>query len=84
MSQVATYKGRKYKLVWQGQTKYGQKAKLAFFDGSKEFWADLSAVEISTGSHSHNSRRGRIPEHKRCKECGMYNPYGDPCGEPCN
>lgn len=42
--QVATYKGRKYKLVWIGQTKYGQRAHLKFFDDSKDFWADAALV----------------------------------------
>jgi hypothetical protein len=45
---VCEYKGRKYLLVWAGQTKFGQRAKLAFLDGSAEFWVDLSRVSTQT------------------------------------
>ena len=62
-SQIATYKGRKYRLAWMGATKYGQRAKLQFFDGSREFWADAAAVSVST-SH-HESR-----EEQECELCG--------------
>lgn len=43
----ATYKGRPYLLLWVGETRRGQAAKLAFADGSKVFWADASAVEVT-------------------------------------
>lgn len=42
----AKYKGHSYYLLWSGETKRGQAAKLCFRDGSKSFWADLSAVQI--------------------------------------
>lgn len=42
----ATYKGRTYLLLWSGETKRGKAARLAFMDGSKIFWADLSQVLI--------------------------------------
>lgn len=42
----AEYKGRTYKCLYSGKTKFGMKAKLAFMDGSKEFWVDLSTVEL--------------------------------------
>ena len=41
---IAIYKGRKYKLLWSGKTKYGRRAKLGFFDGSKEFWVDADRI----------------------------------------
>ena len=41
---VAVYKGRKYRVAGQGKTKYGQKTKLQFFNGSKEFWVDTSRL----------------------------------------
>ncbi len=41
---TVSYKGRNYKQLWVGQTKYGRRAKLGFFDGTKEFWVDASAV----------------------------------------
>lgn len=37
---TTTYKGRVYRLLWQGDTKYGQRAHLAFMDGSRDFWVD--------------------------------------------
>lgn len=39
-SGTVRYKGRTYRLVWQGRTKYGDRAHLAFLDGSKDFWVD--------------------------------------------
>lgn len=43
----ARYKGREYLLVWEGTTRRGRAAKLAFRDGSKIFWADAAAVEVT-------------------------------------
>lgn len=40
----ATYKGRKYKLLWVGDTKFGRRAHLGFWDGSKSFWVDATLV----------------------------------------
>jgi hypothetical protein len=74
--QVATYKGRKYKLAWSGKTKFGEKAKLQFWDGSKEFWVDLSLVSISE-DHSHSSGNARKGRRYGCPECGEYVTRGD-------
>lgn len=41
---TGTYKNRKYKIVWSGQTKYGPRTHLAFFDGSKDFWVATDQV----------------------------------------
>jgi hypothetical protein len=41
---VVLYKSRKYNLLWEGKTKFGQRAKLAFLDGSKEFWVPSELV----------------------------------------
>lgn len=38
------YKGHKYKILWQGTTRYGEKAHLQFTDGSKDFWVPLALV----------------------------------------
>jgi hypothetical protein len=43
---VATYKGRKYKLCFLGDTKFGRRAKLSFWDGSKEFWVSADLVQV--------------------------------------
>lgn len=57
MAQVATYKGRKYKLAWQGQTKHGERAKLQFWDGSKEFWVDAALIQVSESAPSYKRSR---------------------------
>lgn len=65
MGPIVTYKGRQYRLLWSGKTKYGQRCKLSFMDGTKEFWADSSLVDgvgVSSGSGS-----GRT---QACAECG--------------
>ena len=46
MATIAIYKGKKYRLAWSGPTKYGERAKLAYFDGSREFWVNLSTVQV--------------------------------------
>lgn len=43
----AWYKGKEYLLLWDGNTKRGYAAKLAFTDGSKVFWADGSAIQVT-------------------------------------
>lgn len=43
----ARYKGRECLLVWEGETRRGRAAKLAFTDGSKIFWADMSEVQVT-------------------------------------
>ena len=42
-SRSVGYKGRTYRLLFMGATKYGQRAHLQFSDGSNDFWvaADL-------------------------------------------
>lgn len=75
MSQVALYKGRKYRLMWIGKTKYGQRAHLAFFDGSRDFWVDAGAVEVSESTRS--GRRGSHEGEVRCCHCGEWTPEGD-------
>ncbi|WP_394847383.1 hypothetical protein LZC95_07950 [Pendulispora brunnea] len=54
----ARYKGKEYLLVWEGDTKRGPAAKLAFSDGSKVFWADASAVQV-TKRYQSREWRGR-------------------------
>lgn len=44
-NRVAEYKGRKYRLLWLGNTKYSRRAHLQFFSGDKDFWVDASLVE---------------------------------------
>jgi len=81
-SQVATYKGRKYRVNWIGDTKYGRRAKLSFFDGSREFWVDASAITVSASTGKLDSAGNRIgngdsyrrgvtaPHRQTCPQCG--------------
>lgn len=56
----AEYKGRSYLLVWEGQTKRGMAAKLAYADGSRVFWAGLGEIRVTKRYREPNSgnRRG--------------------------
>ena len=75
--QRVTYKGKPYNLLWSGPTKHGQRARLQFLDGSKDFWVD--AALISGASHSTGDRapRGKY----LCDECGEYVVPGTSCWE---
>ncbi len=61
MSTTVMYKGRKYRKVWEGDTKYGRRAKLEFFDGSKSFFCDASMCTFVTNGCRHGgATRGRM------------------------
>lgn len=62
MSDTATYKSRSYRLLWKGKTKYGERAKLGFFNGEKEFWVPASEVTIVASVPTSNGLG--------CAECG--------------
>jgi len=66
--EVVTYKGKSYRLLWSGKTRYGERAKLQFMNGTKEFWvgAELISSGSSGGGQSRNTGRG----HPMCEECG--------------
>lgn len=59
-TKTATYKGKTYRLEFLGETKYGRRAKLAFLDGSREFWVDASLV----------TEGGAAGKHRVCCVCG--------------
>lgn len=71
-NQVATYKGKKYKCLWVGETKFGRRAHLAFFSGDKDFWvgADLCQISESKFEASYTSRLDSAPGGKTCSYCG--------------
>ena len=79
-SQVASYKNRNYKLLFIGNTKFGRRAKLSFFDGSKEFWVDASLISVAPGrgdSFGNSIRSGAsyragvtAPHGRKCPMCG--------------
>lgn len=56
---IVSYKGRNYRLLWSGSTKYGDRAKLEFMDGTKSFWVDLDRVSPSSGGGGYGRGRGR-------------------------
>lgn len=62
-AKMATYKGRTYKLLFLGQTKFGRRAKLGFTDGSKEFW--VPADDVTEGGGADRQASGPT-----CCECG--------------
>lgn len=65
-NRTAEYKGRKYRLLYSGPTKYGKRAHLQFFDGTKDFWVDAGLVH-EVGESSRSNRSG-------CPECGRNKP----------
>jgi uncharacterized protein (TIGR02996 family) len=48
--ELAEYKGRTYRLLWCGPTAYGERAKLEFLDGTKQFWVDGGSIRRLAGS----------------------------------
>jgi hypothetical protein len=66
VTKFAEYKGKTYVLAWQGDTKFGHRAKLMFLDRSKEFWVDNKLIKERTSPPQH--RFGR--SWGRCWECG--------------
>lgn len=78
VASVASYKGRNYRLLWSGKTKFGRRAKLGFMDGSKEFWVDESLVSSAASSGGYTpavrNSRGYVTER------GHYDGY---CGYDC-
>lgn len=83
-AKTATYKGRTYKLLFLGDTKYGRRAHLSFMDGSKDFWVDASLVTAG-GSYTPTASRGRSYSRDCCgypcpvtgKKCTPSNPCHD-------
>lgn len=69
---VAVYKGRKYRLLWIGQTKFGYRAHLQFFDGTKDFWVDgrLVSSDPSGGTGGSDDPTNLAPHGQTCPECG--------------
>jgi hypothetical protein len=76
---VGEYKGRKYRILYLGPTKYGHRAHLGFFDGSKDFWVDASLVTVLGSSYR------RYPGYRQGDYCPCSGkPYCE-CGSdaPC-
>lgn len=56
---TATYKGKKYRLLWAGQTKFGRRAHLQFMDGGKDFWVDEALVTADAAAAAPRARTAR-------------------------
>ncbi len=78
-NQVAEYKGRKYRLVWQGQTKFGRRAKIQFFDGSKEFWVNADSIRVTESSSAPRSYGFRRRRDDVCFTCRGIHDGGTIC-----
>lgn len=70
---TAEYKGKKYRLLFLGPTKYGKRARLQFWDGSKDFWVDAAQVrEVAVSSQSKSQSKSRYErEDEECELCGQ-------------
>lgn len=73
----AEYKGKKYAVLFIGETKFGRRAHLAFFNGQSDFWVDASKVSNvrmnSAGGGSGSRDSGMV----KCRNCGQKTPEGD-------
>ncbi len=62
MEKIAVYKGKRYKLLWSGQTKHGRRAKLGWFNGQNEFWVNEDALEVESDASQSQEGGGRISQ----------------------
>lgn len=83
---LVRYKTGKYRVGYAGPTKFGERAKLEFLDGSKSFWTDLSKVSLyvaakdaSTASEYRSKTGGRSGGRGGGNRTGGI---CDECGEP--
>ena len=75
---VVSYKGHNYKLLWRGSTQYGERAKLEFMDGSRQFWVAANLVgtaEVEDDRAPKTESQRRDAPTKRCFECGRQVTY---------
>lgn len=78
---LVTYKGRQYKQLFVGPTKFGRRAKLAFLDGGTEFWVDAKLVSPVSAGKSHAPRAARSGKSlKTCRVCGGNEVNQTECG----
>ena len=49
-NELVTYKGKTYRCIYLGKTKFGRRAKLAFLNNTKEFWVDAALVGRAAAS----------------------------------
>jgi len=89
----AQYKGHEYLVLYWGPTKRGERVKLAFMDGNKQFWADASQCTLTKDYKRYGSwgitfgklqalraehkGNGETSPKKRCWECGRSFTYAE-------
>lgn len=81
MPQTAIYNNCKYNCLFLGDTKFGRRAKLAFFDGTKEFWVDAAKVTVTelSAPPSRGFRRRRGFSRPSCWTCRDQHDGGTIC-----
>jgi len=72
----ALYKGKRYRLLWRGETKYGERAHLQFLDQSKDFWVSASEIREVKAREKRSANRPYV-----CDECGELVYPGTRCWE---
>lgn len=75
------YKGRPYTLLWSGPTKHGERARLQFLDGTKDFWVDAHLVSGASSASFDATPKLRRDGTYECDECGDYVRPGTRCWE---
>lgn len=76
-----TYNGRPYTLLWSGPTKHGERARLQFLDGTKDFWVDAHLVSGASSASFDVAPKLRRDGTYECDECGDYVRPGTRCWE---
>lgn len=78
-NRTGEYKGRKYRILFLGDTKFGRRAHLQFFDGSKDFWvaAGLVSELRDAGTDRYGNRIGNGESYR----AGVTAPHGQTCLE---
>jgi hypothetical protein len=65
---IADYKGRTYRVLFLGNTKFGRRANLEFTDGSKSFWVDASMVSNVRPFVAPKPAAPAVDDYKQLKE----------------
>lgn len=81
--ETCSYKGRPYRLVWRGKTKFGRRARLEFMDGSKEFWVAEEAIDLVDVPRrsAYSSRPRRRPTCPTCLDMHDGGTICPDCGQ---
>jgi uncharacterized protein (TIGR02996 family) len=72
--QLAEYKGRTYRLLWSGRTAHGERAKLEFLDGGKQFWVDAGSIRKVAGPAGRQPATTPTPARRALEEALAADP----------